>query len=122
MARQTNIALVLLVALIASVQAFVTPSTTSVAFRTTTSSTAKYATPLDFATIDSAASVLPSQTLSATTLDPTTILSDLLGGLITTPAILAVPILAAILVASSIAFFIVSYANPADEDDDDLMD
>jgi hypothetical protein len=56
--------------------------------------------------------------LSAATLDPTTLLSDVLGGLIGGPAILAVPILAALGLASLIAFFIVSYANPEVEDDE----
>jgi len=39
-----------------------------------------------------------------------------LGGLLGSSAILAVPILAALGVAGLIAFLIVSYANPADED------
>ena len=56
--------------------------------------------------------------ISAATLDPTTILSDLLAGLIGTPAILLVPIVAALSVAGVIAFFIVSYANPEVEDDE----
>lgn len=56
--------------------------------------------------------------ISAATLDPTTMLSDILGGLLGTPAILMVPILAALGVASLIAFFIVSYANPEVEDDE----
>eukprot|EP00584_Thalassiosira_punctigera_P004829 CAMPEP_0172526486 /NCGR_PEP_ID=MMETSP1067-20121228/1402_1 /TAXON_ID=265564 ORGANISM="Thalassiosira punctigera, Strain Tpunct2005C2" /NCGR_SAMPLE_ID=MMETSP1067 /ASSEMBLY_ACC=CAM_ASM_000444 /LENGTH=117 /DNA_ID=CAMNT_0013310017 /DNA_START=102 /DNA_END=455 /DNA_ORIENTATION=- len=54
---------------------------------------------------------------SLATLDPTTILSNTLGGLLGSSAILAVPIVAALSVAALIAFFIVSYANPADEDD-----
>lgn len=56
--------------------------------------------------------------LSALTLDPTTIVSDILGGLLGTPAILLVPILAALGVASLIAYLIVSYANPEVENDD----
>ena len=56
--------------------------------------------------------------ISAATLDPTTVLSDLLAGLIGTPAILLVPIVAALSVAGVIAFFIVSYANPEVEDDE----
>jgi len=55
--------------------------------------------------------------LSAATLDPTTFLSDVLGGILGTPIILAIPIVAAIAVASLIAFFIISYANPAEEDE-----
>lgn len=55
--------------------------------------------------------------LAVSTLDPTTFLSDVLGGLLGSYAILAVPIVAALAVAGIIAFAIVSYANPADEDD-----
>ena len=58
-----------------------------------------------------------STVLSVATLDPSTILSNVLGGLIGGPAILAVPIVAALSVAALIAFLIISYANPADEDD-----
>eukprot|EP00980_Cylindrotheca_fusiformis_P013902 scaffold3618_cov129-Cylindrotheca_fusiformis.AAC.2 len=56
--------------------------------------------------------------VAAGTLDPTTFLSDLFAGLLGTPAILAVPIVAALGVASLIAFLIVSYANPQVEDDE----
>lgn len=59
-----------------------------------------------------------SNSIAAATVDPTTALSQVLGGLIGSPAILAVPILAAFSVATVIAWFIVSYANPADPDDD----
>mmetsp|Transcript_42570 Transcript_42570/g.102969 ORF Transcript_42570/g.102969 Transcript_42570/m.102969 type:complete len:112 (-) Transcript_42570:239-574(-) len=59
-----------------------------------------------------------SMDIAAGTLDPTTILSDILGGLIGSPAILLVPIGAAIAVASLIAFLIISYANPVVEDDE----
>ena len=55
--------------------------------------------------------------VAVSTLDPSTFLSDLLGGLLGSYAILAVPIVAALAVAGVIAFAIVSYANPADEDD-----
>eukprot|EP00558_Chaetoceros_sp_UNC1202_P009521 CAMPEP_0197253990 /NCGR_PEP_ID=MMETSP1429-20130617/66985_1 /TAXON_ID=49237 /ORGANISM="Chaetoceros sp., Strain UNC1202" /LENGTH=96 /DNA_ID=CAMNT_0042716839 /DNA_START=125 /DNA_END=415 /DNA_ORIENTATION=+ len=58
-----------------------------------------------------------SNTISAATVDPTTALSQILAGLLGSPAILAVPILAAVSVASLLAFFIVSYANPADPDE-----
>ena len=53
---------------------------------------------------------------SVATLDPTTALSDALGGVLGSSLILAVPIVAALSVAGLIAFLIVSYANPADED------
>lgn len=58
-----------------------------------------------------------SNSLAAATVDPATALSTVLGGLLGSPAILAVPIVAAVSVASLIAFFIVSYANPADPDE-----
>jgi len=45
------------------------------------------------------------------------VFSDALVGLLGSSAILAVPIVAALSVAGLIAFFIVSYANPEDEDD-----
>lgn len=56
--------------------------------------------------------------ISATTLDPTTLLSDLLGGFVSSNLILAVPIVAALAIASLVAFGIVSYANPAEPDED----
>jgi hypothetical protein len=51
------------------------------------------------------------------TLDPTSVLSDILGGLLGSYAILAVPIIAGLSVVAIIALVIVNYANPADEDD-----
>ena len=64
-------------------------------------------------------SVFPSSSidLSVETLDPTTVLSDLLSGLFGTSAILAVPILAALAVVGAVVFFIVSYANPTEPND-----
>lgn len=56
--------------------------------------------------------------ISALTLDPTTVLSDLVAGLIGSPAILLIPIVAALGVAGLIAFLIVSYASPQVEDDE----
>eukprot|EP00751_Fragilariopsis_kerguelensis_P002596 CAMPEP_0170808226 /NCGR_PEP_ID=MMETSP0733-20121128/33269_1 /TAXON_ID=186038 /ORGANISM="Fragilariopsis kerguelensis, Strain L26-C5" /LENGTH=119 /DNA_ID=CAMNT_0011163617 /DNA_START=98 /DNA_END=457 /DNA_ORIENTATION=+ len=56
--------------------------------------------------------------LSAATLDPTTLLSDILGAVIGTPIILAVPILLALGVAGILVFALVSYANPEVEDDE----
>lgn len=50
------------------------------------------------------------------TVDPATALSDVLGDLIKSPAVLAVPILAAVSVAAVIVGFIISYSNPEDED------
>ena len=50
------------------------------------------------------------------TVDPATALSDVLGDLVMSPAVLAVPILAAMTVAAVIVGFIISYSNPEDED------
>ena len=61
---------------------------------------------------------LPSTAISAATVDPTSFLSSVLGGLLGSPAILLVPILAAVGVATGVAAFIVWSANPADEDED----
>eukprot|EP00986_Skeletonema_menzelii_P001197 scaffold312_cov145-Skeletonema_menzelii.AAC.13 len=66
---------------------------------------------------DTSSSSSSTELLSVATLDPTTVLSDALGGLLGSSLILAVPIVAALSVAGLIAFFIVSYANPEDEDD-----
>lgn len=55
--------------------------------------------------------------LSAATIDPTTFLSNIFVGIVGTPLILAVPIVAALAVASLLAFLIVAYANPAEQDD-----
>mmetsp|Transcript_10946 Transcript_10946/g.16127 ORF Transcript_10946/g.16127 Transcript_10946/m.16127 type:complete len:124 (-) Transcript_10946:62-433(-) len=60
-----------------------------------------------------------SELLSIDTFDPTQLFSDLLVGLIGGPAILLVPILAAVAVASLIAFLIVGYASPQVEDYDE---
>lgn len=76
---------------------------------------------IDMSQVDSSMpiSVLSnSNAVSAATVDPTTALSQVLGGLLGTPAILLVPILAAVSVATIIAWLIVSYANPADPDDE----
>lgn len=56
-------------------------------------------------------------TLSAATVDPTSFLSDALGGVIGSNLILAVPIVAALGVAGLVVFLIVAYANPAESDD-----
>ena len=60
-----------------------------------------------------------SNLVAAATLDPTTFLSDLLGGFINSNLILAVPIVAALGLASLVAFLIVAYANPAEPNDDE---
>eukprot|EP00527_Entomoneis_sp_CCMP2396_P006003 CAMPEP_0198139714 /NCGR_PEP_ID=MMETSP1443-20131203/2970_1 /TAXON_ID=186043 /ORGANISM="Entomoneis sp., Strain CCMP2396" /LENGTH=127 /DNA_ID=CAMNT_0043801917 /DNA_START=84 /DNA_END=467 /DNA_ORIENTATION=- len=62
---------------------------------------------------------LPSIEVAADTLDPTTMLSDLLGNLLFTPAILVIPIGAALAVAGVVVFFIVSYANPTEPNEEE---
>lgn len=60
-------------------------------------------------------SMITSEGVAA--LDPTSVLSDILGVLLGSYAILAVPIIAGLGVVAIIALVIVNYANPADEDD-----
>jgi len=55
--------------------------------------------------------------VSAATLDPSTVLNDTFSGL-SPSLILAVPIVAALAVASLIVWIIVAYASPAADDDD----
>lgn len=63
--------------------------------------------------------VWTSDTVSAITVDPTTFLSDIFTGVVGTPVILLVPIVAALGVAGLIVAFIVGYANPQVDDDDE---
>jgi len=76
----------------------------------------------DSTTASISSSIVPSAAsssdmlVSLATLDPTTLLSDVLGGLLGSSAILAVPIIAALTIVAVIAALIVGYANPADED------
>jgi hypothetical protein len=58
--------------------------------------------------------------LQATTasVDPTAVLSNTLSNLIGSPAILAVPIVTALALATLIAWLIASYAEPQVEDDE----
>jgi hypothetical protein len=65
-----------------------------------------------------AAAASSSSLVSTTTLDPTTFFSDIMGGLINTPAILAVPIVAALGVAGTLGWLIFKYADPVVEDDE----
>jgi hypothetical protein len=53
--------------------------------------------------------------LSATTLDPTTFFTNVLGLFLNTPIILAVPIVVGIVVAGTLAWLIVAYASPAED-------
>ena len=107
-------------ALLSSALAFV-PSTVGPATRHVARSSS--VTPLKATSIpteiftNTAATESSSSIVSVATLDPTTILSDTLGGLLGSSAILLVPVIAALSIAGLIAFLIVSYANPADEDD-----
>jgi hypothetical protein len=54
---------------------------------------------------------------AANTFDPSTFFSDVFGNVIGTPIILAIPIVAALGVATLIAYLIVAYANPASDDE-----
>jgi hypothetical protein len=67
--------------------------------------------------VASAPSSSSSVAISAGTLDPTTVLQDALAGVLGTPVILLVPVVAALLVAGLIVAFIVGYASPAEPDD-----
>ena len=120
--------------LIAASSAFVQPATLNLASarqsRGTFSSTpyshndpsrlsAHGALPTDAAAdMFSLASSPSTVTVSAATVDPTSLLSSVLGGLLGSPAILLLPVLAAVAVATVVAAFIVWSANPADEDED----
>jgi hypothetical protein len=55
--------------------------------------------------------------LAAGTIDPTTALAQVLAGLLGSPIILLVPVLAAVSVAALLAWGIFSYASPADPDE-----
>ena len=99
-----------------SAWAFVPPQQQSTMMQRTYSIqlTTESATLFDYSTTASSSS---SELVSVAALDTTTVLSDALGGLLGSSAILAVPIIAALSVVGLIAFFIVSYANPEDEDE-----
>ena len=123
MALLNKVLLFLTLCLTSSSWAFIAPTATRMMPSRT--STSIQLSPTDsttllsnFDTITSPTSTTSSsELLSVATLDPTTVLSDALGGLLGSSLILAVPIVAALSVAGLIAFFIVSYANPEDEDD-----
>jgi hypothetical protein len=76
-----------------------------------------------FLTTAAAPDTTPSWTQLTTTiaavptLDPTTILSDVFSNVLGTPLILAIPVVAALGVATLLAYLIVSYASPAEEED-----
>jgi hypothetical protein len=76
----------------------------------------------DVVTTQQAVSTLvePSSTMTlsdAITLDPTTFLSNVFGSVLGTPLILAIPIVAALGVASLFVYLLFSYASPAEEED-----
>mmetsp|Transcript_23396 Transcript_23396/g.47570 ORF Transcript_23396/g.47570 Transcript_23396/m.47570 type:complete len:130 (-) Transcript_23396:376-765(-) len=114
-----------LLALLSSALAFAPTSSSSTPFASP-SRFASYSSPLKaapdtiafdaFSQFATESTSYPANLVSVATLDPTTFLSDALGGLLGSYAILAVPIVAAFSVVAVIAFLIVSYANPADED------
>jgi hypothetical protein len=59
-----------------------------------------------------------SNTLAAAvTIDPTAFLGNALGAFLTSPAILAIPVVAALLVGGLVAWFLVASAAPEVEDD-----
>ena len=60
-----------------------------------------------------------TELIAAETIDPTAVITDALGGVVGSPLILAVPIVAALAVAGLVVFFIFSYASPAEQDDTD---
>jgi len=118
MSRKRNMLIVIaLLAMLLSCEAF------SPAVRATTTLPRESRTKIDTLLASSVSDFpLPlsssSMELSAATLDPTTFLSDVLGVVIGTPIILAVPILLALGVAGILVFALVSYANPEVEDDE----
>lgn len=59
-----------------------------------------------------------SELLAAATIDPTSVLSGILGGILGSPVILLVPIVAALGVAFVIGWLIFAYATPQVEDDE----
>ena len=83
----------------------------------TTTTTSSSSVVLVATTSSSSSSMIRLSSEGVATIDPTSVLSDILGGLLGSYAILAVPIIAGLSVVAIIAFVIVTYANPADEDD-----
>ena len=123
MARRINLPLMLAfcVAIISSCEAFA-PAQIPMTTRMTVSAQNMLPVPqmdsVDSLTTSLSPVASSSMDLSASTLDPTTILSDVLGVFIGTPIILLVPIVAALGVAGLLAYGIVAYANPEVEDDE----
>jgi len=129
MARIILNIVLLLMALFQVAQCFVVSPSSSTALKRSSSSSKHCMLPSEFIveasstlpntiTASHLSSTWPSLTTSAITIDPATFLTDLLGAFISTPIILAVPIVAALGVATLLAYLIVSYANPAEPNDD----
>jgi hypothetical protein len=81
---------------------------------TTTTTTATTAMAIELPTTTT---TTPATSTLISAIDPTTVLSDVFGTILGTPLILAIPIVAALGVATLIAYLIVSYASPAEEED-----
>jgi hypothetical protein len=64
-------------------------------------------------TLSSSSSTL---TLGAISLDPTTFFTGVFGAFLNTPLILAVPIVAALGIAGLLAFLLIQYSQPAEDD------
>eukprot|EP00563_Minutocellus_polymorphus_P003001 CAMPEP_0181043524 /NCGR_PEP_ID=MMETSP1070-20121207/12761_1 /TAXON_ID=265543 /ORGANISM="Minutocellus polymorphus, Strain NH13" /LENGTH=122 /DNA_ID=CAMNT_0023121873 /DNA_START=69 /DNA_END=437 /DNA_ORIENTATION=+ len=122
MIRRTPLFFAVFAALIAVSSAFVQPTNLVSSRRTGQSSTCcdpslSAVAPMSAADIV-LSNELPSAVISAATVDPTSFLSSVLGGILGSPVIILIPVLAAFGVASLLAASIVWYANPADEDED----
>ena len=97
-----------------NVDAFVVPPQVGMSSTTATAT----AFPTKLAMLQELAMVEDSPlTLAAATVDPTSFFTDILGGVMFTPIILAIPIVAALSVAGLVVWAIVAYANPAEPDD-----
>jgi hypothetical protein len=96
--------------------AFVARSTTSSARSSASASTSLHGVnaPVD-AAVTLMTNSMPTTSLAAMTLDPATFFSDILSAFLNTPIILAVPIVAALGVSGLLAWLIVSYANPVED-------
>ena len=114
--RYLTLFLAFVLATVAQVGAFVVPASQVATLSATTTTMTK--------SVTVAPMMMPEATSASTmnvavdTVDPTNFLTDVLGGVLGTPLILAIPIVAALGVAGLVVFLIVSYANPAEDDDE----
>ena len=117
--RYLTLLLAFVLATVAQVGAFVVPAsqvaTLSAATTTTTMTKTVTVAPM---MMPEASATSSSMNVAVDTVDPTNFLTDVLGGVLGTPLILAIPIVAALGVAGLVVFLIVSYANPAEDDDE----